>query len=147
MGKGRAHSAFFVGASCGFNRSLFLAVAVHEHDGIIHGESELEDGSDGFGNMGDFGENEVGARVDEDGEADGEKEEERFNKRAAENDKNNHSSTDGENNNPDGNDFGIVAGDITRIMQSIDVFVSIVNLVKDVGGDLAISGCVDCENI
>ena len=86
MSEGSSHGFFVVGTRGGFDGGFFLAVAVHQHDGVVHRKGKLQDCGDSLGDVGDFGENEVGARVNKDGETDGKEKEERLDERVAEDD-------------------------------------------------------------
>ena len=47
-----------------------LHIAVVEEDGVVHGNAQLKNGGDGFGDVGDFPQNDIGAEVIDDGHAD-----------------------------------------------------------------------------
>ena len=77
---------------------LLLAVAVHEDDGIVHAEHELQHGRDGERDIGDVARDDVRAEVDDDGHADGDEEEHRLDPRPAHEheDRNEDAHADGE---------------------------------------------------
>lgn len=52
-------------------RDLFLPVAIHQNDGIVHGEHELQNGPDRCGHLIDVRKQDVRSHVEHDGDADG----------------------------------------------------------------------------
>ena len=54
-----------------------FAVAVPEENGVVHGDSELKDGGEGFGDIGDFAKDDIGAEVDKNHNANAAEEDDR----------------------------------------------------------------------
>ena len=67
---------------------LFLPVAVHQNDGVIHGQAQLQDGADGIGVLGYGTENQVGSHVKKDRHSDGKQKNKGFRVRSAHDEKN-----------------------------------------------------------
>ena len=77
---------------------LLLAVAVHEDDGIVHAEHQLQHRRDGKRDIGDIARDEIRAEVDDDGHADGDEKQHRLDPRPAHEheDRNENAHADGE---------------------------------------------------
>ena len=70
-GGGHGSLAIFFGELILFAKIFLLFFeAVPEEDRIIHGDGELENGGEGFRNEGDFAEEDIGAKVDENHDTD-----------------------------------------------------------------------------
>ena len=98
VGQGFLHGLFFVRKLL-----IFLAVAVHEDNGIIHRKHQLQDSCHRVGYGGDTTQENIRPQIDKHSHAYGGHEEERFRPGTAHDKQNNHQQSDGCNQKPGGN--------------------------------------------
>ena len=89
------HQGVFHGLPAVGGAADLLAVPVHQDDGVVHGEHQLQNGRNGEGNGGHAAHDQVGAHVDDHGNPDGDQENDGLKPGGAHDEENHHQQGQG----------------------------------------------------